>query len=256
MIILLVDDEFPTRQQLQYVLEQLVPEAQFYQASNGDEALAMLSYITPDVVFLDINMPGKSGLETLGLIVDRPNPPLIVFATAYEKYALQAFELDAFDYVVKPFSKRRLESTVARIRQRVGEQKTLTQQKELIQKFLRESQQEKTPEKLWVEQPNNNRLLVEIEEIAYVESRNKQTYIHMRSGEEWLARYTLKELETRLEPQRFCRIHRAYLVNTHVIAELIPWFSGGYQVRLNTEAQVTLPVSRRHAQAVKSLFRQ
>ncbi len=77
----------------------------------------------------------------------------------------------------------------------------------------------------------------------------------MRDGEEWLARYTLKDLESRLETHQFCRIHRAYLVNANVIAELIPWFSGGYQVRLNAALEVTLPVSRRHAQTVKALFR-
>ena len=122
MIFLLVEDEFPTRQELRFTLEQLLPEATFYEATNGDEALAFMARVRPDVVFLDINMPQRDGLSTAGLITEMPDPPLIVFATAYDEHALKAFELAALDYVVKPFSKRRLEKTVAKIRQRVGEQ--------------------------------------------------------------------------------------------------------------------------------------
>ncbi|MEM7034103.1 MAG: LytTR family DNA-binding domain-containing protein [Chloroflexota bacterium] len=254
MMFLLVDDEFPVRQQLQFVLTQLVPEAVFYEASNGDEALLMLAHLDPDVVFLDINMPGRSGLETASLIVDRPNPPLVVFATAHDQYALQAFELAAFDYVVKPFSTRRLTRSITNIRQRIGERKTLAQQKVMIEKFLKESQQDSMPARLWIEQENGNRRLQPYQDIAYIESRAKQTFIHTFDGAEWLARYTLKDLEQRLASHQFCRTHRAYIVNIQAISNLVPWFSGGYQMHLNDMNKSVIPVSRRHVQTVKKLI--
>ncbi len=251
MIFLLVEDEFPTRQELRFTLEQLLPEATFYEATNGDEALSFISRVRPDVVFLDINMPQRDGLSTAGLMAEMPNPPLIVFATAYDEHALKAFELAALDYVVKPFSKRRLEKTVGKIRQRVGEQQKLEQQSGLIQQFLSERPEVQKPEKLWVVGENENRLLIAYERISFIEARDKQVFVNLLEGGEFVTRYTLKELEERLDPAGFCRSHKGFLVNLSAVAELIPWFSGGYQLKMDDTAESIVPVSRRHVQAVK-----
>lgn len=251
MIFLLVEDEFPTRQELRFTLEKLLPEATFYEATNGDEALAFISRIRPDVVFLDINMPQRDGLSTAGLIAEMPDPPLIVFATAYDEHALKAFELAALDYVVKPFSKRRLEKTVAKIRQRLGEQQKLEQQNSLIQQFLSERPEAQKPEKLWVIGDNGNRLLVSYDEISFVEAREKQVFVNFLGGVEHATRYTLKELEGRLDSHGFCRCHKGYLINLAAVAELIPWFSGGYQLKMEDAKESIVPVSRRHVQRVK-----
>ncbi|MEM7797687.1 MAG: LytTR family DNA-binding domain-containing protein [Chloroflexota bacterium] len=252
MIFLLVEDEFPTRQELRFTLEQLLPETTFYEASNGDEALAFLARIEPDVVFLDINMPQRDGLSTAGLIAEMPNPPLIVFATAYDEHALKAFELAAIDYVVKPFAKRRLEKTVAKIRQRVGEKQTLEQQRGLIEQFLNEQPGQQKPEKVWAEGKTGNRLLFSYAQISYIEARDKQVFIRLLDGEEHLTRYTLKALEERLRARHFCRTHKGYLVNLNAVAEMIPWFSGGYQLKMADANASLVPVSRRLVQAVKS----
>ncbi|MEM7330643.1 MAG: LytTR family DNA-binding domain-containing protein [Chloroflexota bacterium] len=252
MIFLLVDDEFPARQELRFVLEQLIPEATFYEASNGEESLAILSKLQPDVVFLDINMPKINGLTTAATIAELPNPPLIVFATAYDQHALKAFELAAIDYVVKPFSKRRLTKTVDKVRQRLGEKKTLAQQKALIKQFLADSPQTQSIEKLWVESENGNRQLMPYDEIAYIEAKEKRVFVKTQYGDTRLTRYTLKALEERLDSHNFCRSHKGFLVNLNAVAELIPWFSGGYQLRLNDTAESTIPVSRRYAQQVKA----
>ncbi len=251
MIILLVDDEFPARQELRFVLEQILPEATFYEASNGEEALAILSRMKADVVFLDINMPKISGLSTAVIIMDSPEPPLIVFATAYDQHALQAFELAALDYVVKPFSKRRLTKTVEQIRQRLGEKSTLSQQKEIIQKFLSADPTTKPPTKLWAERGNGSRLLLAYDQISYIEAKEKRVYVCVKDGRQWRTRYTLKELETRLVAHSFCRTHKGFLVNINEIAEIIPWFSGGYQIKLKDEVSATIPVSRRYATQLK-----
>lgn len=251
MIFLLVEDEFPTRQELRFTLEQLIPEATFYEATNGDEALTFMERIQPDVVFLDINMPQRDGLSTAGLIAEMPTPPLIVFATAYDQHALQAFELAALDYVVKPFAKRRLERTISKIRQTVGAQQKLEQQQALIQQFLSERAEEPKPEKLWVEGENGNRLLVKYVDILYIEARDKQVFVRQADGAEHVTRYTLKALEKRLDVHGFCRCHKGYLVNLAAVSELIPWFSGGYQLKMEDEAGSIVPVSRRFAQQVK-----
>lgn len=253
MIVLIVEDEFPTRQELRFVLEQLMPEVSIYEAGNGDEGLMMLERIRPDVVFLDINMPKRDGLSTAREIADLSDPPLIIFATAYDEHALKAFELSAIDYVVKPFSKKRLSRTVEKIRSRIGEKKLLEQQREMIQQFLDQSpERHPSPEQLWAEGATGNRERIPYAKIAYLEARDKMVFLHTLDGEERQVRYTLKALEERLEPHQFCRIHKGYLVNLETIAELIPWFSGGYQLRLNDAPQSTVPVSRRHVANLKS----
>ena len=251
MIFLLVEDEFPTRQELRFTLEQLLPEATFYEATNGDEALAFMARVRPDVVFLDINIPQRDGLSTAGMIAEMPDAPLIVFATAYDEHALKAFELAALDYVVKPFSKRRLEKTVTKIRQRVGEQQKLEQQNNLIQQFLNERPEAPKLEKLWVIGDNENRLLIPYAQISYIEARDKQVFVNLLDGDEYVTRYTLKELESKLDPHGFCRCHKGYLVNLAAVAELIPWFSGGYQLKMADVQESIVPVSRRHVQQVK-----
>jgi len=251
MIILLVDDEFPARQELRFVLEQLLPEATFYEASDGDEALAVIAKLNTDVVFLDISMPGMNGLSVANAIMDSPNSPLIVFATAYDQHALKAFELAAIDYVVKPFSKRRLTKTATQIRQRLGEKNTLSQQKVVFQQFLSKNSTTKNLKKLWVERENGSRLFLSYDEIRYIEAKEKRVYVSTRDGKQWRTRYTLKELERRLTEHDFCRVHKGFLVNINEIAEIIPWFSGGYQIKLKDEAASTIPISRRYAPHLK-----
>lgn len=253
MLFLIVEDEFPTRQELRFVLEQLIPEAMIYEAGDGDEALLMLERIQPDVIFLDVNMPKRDGLATAREIVEMINPPLIIFATAYDEHALKAFELSAIDYVVKPFSKRRLTKTVTKIRERLGEKKMLNQQREMIKRLTEtaSSVPEKGLEKLWVEGETGNRQLVPYDDITYIEARDKMVFVHLRGGDEMQTRYTLKELEARLGPHNYCRIHKGYLVNLNAMAELIPWFSGSYQIKLNDTLESIIPVSRRYAQTLK-----
>jgi DNA-binding LytR/AlgR family response regulator len=117
MHILIAEDETPARSELRYLLEELEPDGTFYEAADGEEALRIVEREPIDVAFLDIRMPGLDGLAVAATILEKPEPPLIVFATAYNEHALQAFELAALDYVVKPFDERRLDQTIMRARQ-------------------------------------------------------------------------------------------------------------------------------------------
>ena len=251
MIFLLVDDEFPARQELKFILLDLVPEATIYEASDGVEAVSMLSVVNADAVFLDINMGQRDGLATSALIMEQPNPPFIIFATAYDSYALRAFELAALDYIVKPFTKRRLNQCVTKVRQQVGQQKKLVHQREIIQNLLQNSSQESAVTKLWVEQGNGDRQLLSYDDIAYIEAREKQTFVNTIDGQEWPTRYTLKDLEQRLEDHQFVRTHRAYVVNIQAVFKLIMWFAGGYRLELKDAPKSTIPVSRRFVSTIK-----
>jgi len=253
MRILIADDEAPARGELSYILETLIPEATFYEATDGEESLALIENEPIDVVFLDINMPGLDGLAVAATIMDGPEPPLIVFATAYDEHALRAFELAALDYIVKPFNERRLAQTVARLRQAPAEHGVLAQQQIALRNYLQQTAPAGGLTKLWGERENENRMLVDYQDILWLEAEEKKVYMQTTTGDKLLVRYTLKELEPRLSQHNFARVHKAYLVNLGAITEVVPWFSGGYLIRIANEERTEIPMSRRYAAQLKKL---
>lgn len=253
MHILIADDETPARSELRYILEMLAPEAAFYEATNGEEALSLIEREPIEVAFLDINMPDVDGLAVAATIVDGPEPPLVVFATAYDEHALRAFELAALDYVVKPFDERRLAQTMERVRQALGERATLAQRQAALRDYLLQATPSEVLTKLWGRRENQNRVLVDYRDILWVEAEAKKVYMQTTAGEKLLVRHTLKELEPRLSPHNFARVHKAYLVNLDHVAEVVPWFSGTYLVRMADESRTEIPMSRRYAVHLKKL---
>ncbi|MGD2206902.1 MAG: LytTR family DNA-binding domain-containing protein [Anaerolineae bacterium] len=253
MHILITDDETPARGELRYILEDLVPEATFYEAANGQDALNLIAAEPIEVVFFDINMPGMDGLTAAATIMDGPEPPLIIFATAYDEHALRAFELAALDYVVKPFDERRLAQTMDRVRQALGEQATLVQRLRAIQQYLQQTAPAGRLTKLWGERENESRALVDYGDILWIEAEAKKVYMHTDAGEKLLVRHTLKELESRVKPHSFARVHRGYLVNLDHVAEVEPWFSGTYVIRMADEQGTEIPMSRRYARELKEV---
>ncbi len=253
MHILIADDETPARGEIRYILETLAPEATFYEATNGEEALSLIEAEPIDVVFLDINMPGLDGLTAAATIMDGPEPPLIVFATAYDEHALRAFELAALDYIVKPFDERRLEQTMERIRQALTERGTLLQKQTALRDYLQQAVPIGGLTKLWGELENENRMLIDYRDILWLEAEAKKVYMQTAAGDKLLVRYTLKELEPRLSQHNFARVHKAYLVNLNTIAEVVPWFSGTYLIRIADKGQTEIPMSRRYASQLKKI---
>jgi DNA-binding LytR/AlgR family response regulator len=197
-------------------------------------------------------MPGLDGLATAATLVVAPQPPLIVFATAYDEHALRAFELAALDYVVKPFDERRLARTVDRLRRALAERGARERQQSALLDYLRSTGQGGGLAKLWGERENESRVLVDYRDILWVEARAKRVYFRTAAGEELLTRHTLKELQCLLAPHHFVRVHKGYLVNLDHVAEVEPWFSGGYVVRLADAAGTEIPMSRRYARQVKA----
>ncbi len=253
MHILIADDEMPARSELRYILESLTPEAAFYEAADGEETLALIENEPIEVVFLDINMPGLDGLAVAATIMDGPEPPLIVFATAYDEHALRAFELAALDYLVKPFNERRLAQTVDRLRRLLAEYDVLVKKQTAVRNYLQQAVPAGNLTRLWGERENKNRMLVGYRDILWIAAEAKKVYMQTTTGDKLLARYTLKELEPRLTPHNFARVHKAYLVNLNHIAEVSPWFSGGYVIRIANQSQTEIPMSRRYAAQLKRI---
>lgn len=253
MNILITDDETPARSELRYILETFVPEACFFEATNGEQALAMVAGEPIEVVFLDINMPGLDGLEVAAMMLERPEPPLIVFATAYHEHALRAFELAALDYVVKPFDERRLTRTLTRVRQALTERVLLEQKQSTLREYLAGALPAGGLSKLWGQRKNENRVLVDYRDILWIMAEDKKVYMHTSAGEKLLVAHTLKELEPRLSPHSFARVHKAYIVNLDHVAEVVPWFSGTYAIHIDDDEHSQIPMSRGYAVKVKKM---
>lgn len=243
MKILIVDDEMPARDELQYLLEPLCPEATYLTACNGSEAIAIATEQKVDVVFLDINMPGQSGLEVASYLMSLNKVPYVIFATAYSEYAVEAFDLAAVDYLVKPYDERRLDKTVVRVRAHMERAEASATQ---IAQYLASQKFEKT----WGETEDSDKVLLDFDEIAYIEAERKRVFAIRADGLRLKLKRPLKELEESLGAG-FLRIHKSYLVNLNFIGQAQRWISGGYSLQLRDQAKSELQVSRRYAAKFK-----
>ncbi|MEW5868750.1 MAG: LytTR family DNA-binding domain-containing protein [Chloroflexota bacterium] len=253
MNVLIADDEAPARAELRYILEALLPEAVFSEATYGLQVLELVEAGPLDVIFLDINMPELDGLSVAAALLDGPQPPLVVFATAYDQHALRAFDLAALDYVVKPFSERRLAQTVERLRQALAERGAWEQRQAALRGYLQAALPSGSGlARLWAQRPNENWLLLDYADILWVEAQEKKVYAQT-AAEKLEVHHTLKELEPRLAAHQFVRVHKSYLVNLQAVAEIVPWFSGNYLLRMRDPQRTEIPLSRRYAGQLKKL---
>lgn len=247
---LLVDDEPPARDELRYLLE-AYPEIKIIdEAFSGQEAIEKVDEKKPDVVFLDIKLWDMDGFEVARNILQKEKSPLIIFATAYDEFAVKAFELNAVDYILKPFFASRIEKTVNKLieifRNRKEKDEILK-----VAEYLR-SLEKPCCKKLsfW----KNNRIhLINPEEICYCEAEEKGSKVKTIYGEFYSA-YTLTELEEKINSPNFFRAHKSYLVNLEKVKEIIPWFGGTYLLSIQGYEKDEVPVSRRQAKELKRIF--
>jgi two-component system, LytTR family, response regulator len=234
---LIVDDEPLARERLRSLLETQADVDVVGECRDGNEAFEAIRSQAPDLVFLDVQIPERNGFEVLEAIGPQ-NAPAIVFVTAYDQYALQAFEVHAVDYLLKPFDEDRFGKALERARLAVKQETS----GDVSRKLLSLLQDLKAPpghlERLVVKSAGRL-FFLRTEEIDWIESAGNYVCLHV-GGESHLLRETMNGLEARLDPNRFVRIHRTAIVNIDEIKELQPLFHGEYQVVLRDGTQLTL----------------
>jgi two-component system LytT family response regulator len=245
MRILIVDDEAPARERLKRYLVSLEGMEVIGEASDGAQAVETIEAQSPDLVLLDIQMPGLDGF---GVVEALEDPPAIIFVTAYDQYAIRAFEVHALDYLLKPFSRERLGQAIFRAQDALAEGQDLSAQLRLLLKDL--AAQGRYLSRLAV-RDGKCILVLDAEQIDWIGVEDEQVLVHV-SDRVYSIRRTLAELETRLDPARFFRAHRSAIVNLDRIQEIIPWFKGSYVLRLTTGAEVDL--SRAQARALRKIL--
>ncbi len=217
------------------------------EAHDGKSGLSQFRELQPDVVFLDVQMPPPNGLEVAAELADEAEPPWVIFLTAFADHAVKAFELKALDYLVKPVSAERLQSTLQRLReQRNDGDEWREAVSESLQKAMPSAP---TLERVALLDPvTENRLIVPIEKIDLFLSREERCYART-GGQEYLLQNTMSRLESCLSPALFFRAHRCFLVNVNRILQVIPWFNGAYNIKMLDGTEV--PLTRRKVAAFK-----
>ena len=244
---LIVDDEKPARDELVYLLD-AHPDVETSQAASAAQALALIASERPDLVFLDIHMPGQDGFSVLAQAQELPQPPLFVFVTAFDQHAIQAFEQNAVDYLLKPVSAERLAVSLERVRRRLVEGKPgLPQSLEpLLAGLGRQSLA-----RVAVEQHGRIRLLP-AREVLCIEAEERGVMALTDQGRlPCHGLPTLTKAEERLAGQAFCRVSRAVMVNLERIAELSPWVGGRYLLVMDDAARTEVAVSRNRVRQFK-----
>lgn len=242
---LIIDDEPLARERIRSLLSEEADFEILAECGDGPTAVAAIRQHEPDLIFLDVQMPGMNGFEVLGELRNA-RMPLVIFVTAYDQHALKAFEVHALDYLLKPFKQGRFKETVQRARQ------TLTnRQAEEVSRNLLEliSQAKPRPEHLTrIAIKNNDRVLfVKVELIEYMESAGNYVVLHA-GKENHVLRETLTALEEKLDPKQFLRISRSTLVNVNAIRELQPLFKSEHAVLLHNGKQLTMTRGIREVQ--------
>jgi two-component system, LytTR family, response regulator len=246
--VLVADDEKLARDTITQLLAGQEDVSNIYEAENGKKALASALELKPDILFLDIEMPGMSGVEVAGLL---PQGIVVIFVTAFNEYAVMAFELNAVDYLLKPFDDERFHEALNKARARVKRigNRDYSEVGQLIQQMLDE-QKKKYRDRLVIRDPGRIRL-VDVQQISYISGAGNYAEIHLSEGKYVLHRETLSVLEEQLDPKIFVRIHRSTIVRRSIICELRPNEKGDYSVVLQSGEMLTL--SRRNRAKLEEL---
>jgi two-component system LytT family response regulator/two-component system response regulator LytT len=246
----LVDDERPARDELGYLLGRLSGVEVVGQAENGVEALTAIDRLHPHVVFLDVQMPGLTGFEVARRLLDSRASSHIIFVTAYDQHAIEAFEVNAVDYLLKPVDEKRLELAVARARARI-EAADRGQLEKIVELVAgRQTRRERLAIKV-----GDRFLLIQAEEIVFASAGDDSITVatDQHTG---LSNYrTLDELQARLDGNVFWRVHRSHLVNINKIKEIVPWFSRNYILRMKDEKASEIPVSRAQTRRLREYLK-
>lgn len=239
MKVALIDDEPLARLELSYLLSQSDEVEQILEGESIEDAFQLLLTDQPDVLFLDIHLTDESGIDLAKRLTKVPNPPLIIFATAYDNHALEAFEVNALDYVLKPFEEARVRLAVQKAQAALMAKKQVTQ--------ASSDQHDSQFGRLTVE-TDERIYLVPFKDIIYCEVQGKETTLYTKSGKH-VSQSSLSAIEKSLPAQLFFKVHRSYIINQEQIKEIQPWFNQTYQITMTNGGKV--PVSRSYLKLFK-----
>ncbi|MBK9169272.1 MAG: response regulator transcription factor [Bryobacterales bacterium] len=244
---IIVDDEALARDELAFLLKDFPDVELLATGSNGVEAVDLITRYEPDLVFLDVQMPGLDGMGVVRRLRERgADLPHIVFTTAFDQYAVEAFRLEALDYLLKPVEHERLAATVERARRTAAERQP---------KPLPEAPRTAPVRaKLLVRKENRN-FIIDAQDLIFATIDDGQITL-VATNVEGLSNYrTIEELQASLDREQFWRVHRSYLVNINRIREVVPWFKSSFQLRMEDRKQTEVPVSRVQTKRLRELFR-
>jgi two-component system, LytTR family, response regulator LytT len=246
---ILVDDEKLASEELAFQLREFADIEVIATASNGLEAVKLIEDLEPDLVFLDVQMPGLDGMGVIRKLREKNIPlPYFVMATAYDQYAVEAFRWEALDYLLKPVEKDRLELAIDRARKTIAE-KAKTAQPELP---APKSSLQRT--KILIKS-NHRNFIVDAQDVVYATIDDGLITVVAANLEGQSNYRTIEELQSNLDPDSFWRVHRSYLVNIHRIKEVIPWFKSSFQLRMDDKKQTEIPVSRVQTKRLRALLK-
>ena len=250
---LIVDDEQPARDELAFLLKGFQDLEIVGQGKNGVEAVNLIRELSPDLVFLDVQMPGLDGLGVIRKLQEKKvKLPLFIFVTAYDNYAVQAFEVNAVDYLLKPIARSRVEKALSRARKMI-ESTGPTDQK--IDRLVEMLERRPLPQKNKLVVKAGGRLyLLDSDEIVYASIEDGVISIVTRELEGQSNFRTVEELQNTLDPKVFWRVHRSYLINVNRIKEVIPWFKSSYQLKMDDRKHTEIPVSRAQTRKLRELL--
>jgi two-component system, LytTR family, response regulator LytT len=248
----LVDDEQLARDELKYLLDQVGGVEVIGQADNGIQALAAVERLQPDLVFLDVQMPGLTGFEVARQMVGKQTTSQVIFVTAYDQRAIEAFEVNAVDYLLKPVDPARLEMAIQRARRRISADLPLNDQLERIVQLVSDRQSRRDRLAIKVDE---RFLLVQAEDVVYASLVDDVVTIVTGQHVGASSYRTLDELQARLDPAVFWRVHRSHLVNINKIKEIVPWFSRNYLLRMTDGKSTEIPVSRAQTRRLREYLK-
>ena len=252
---IIVDDEKPAREELAFLLKSFPEINLIGLGKNGVEGVNLIKEHSPDLVFLDVQMPGLDGFGVLKKLVERKlKVPHVVFATAFDHYAVQAFDVNAVDYVLKPFDKARIAKAIQRAKKKMESQTSSTERLEQLVNQLGAGKPATQPSKVLV-RSQQRLLLVDAEDLVFASIEGGLISVTARDVEGLSNYRTLEELHAALDSESFWRPHRSYLVNIHHIKEVVPWFKSSFMIKMNDKKQTDIPVSRQQTKRLRELFK-
>jgi DNA-binding LytR/AlgR family response regulator len=242
--VLIVDDEKPARRDLSRILGKIDGFKKAGEAGDGLEAVDLIRELAPDIVLLDIQMPGLDGFQVLGRLGGERTIPPVIFVTAYDIYAIRAFDVHAVDYILKPVDEERLREALARAADRVRGSVPGQNLDELLKSVGIIAQ--RVPVRR-----GSGTVMVDVQEILFASVSDGEVKIVAGDIEGTSPRRSLDELQSELPAGMFMRVHRAYLANIYRIREIIPWENNSFRIRMGSDDGPVIPVSRANARELK-----